>query len=185
MSDETIINETPDEVAENGAVDIIESLRQTRAEVADVFGKTKVLDVPGYKGLLAVEYQYISSEVTEKISREIRRETRNVNGSGVTLLASLDTLIAASKRVLIRDKAEGSWTDESGQLSPGVRGIDGDRPVNFRGHRLAEILRYDAGDNREVVLGLFGSEHSVIQQQILLSNWLTDRSRTADEDFFG
>lgn len=187
----------PDELdGEGKAQDIIESLRQQRREVADVYNKTKILDVPGYNGLLAVEYQYINSEVTEDIARKIRRETKNVNGRGLTLLSAVDTLVAASKRVLIRDKAEGDWIDADGNLAPGVRGIesepraqnvgiDNNRPVSLRGTALSKVLKYAADDDRENVMGLFGSEHSVIQTQVLLSNWLTDRSRTADEDFFG
>jgi hypothetical protein len=166
---------------------LISNLRQLRADAADLYGKTKVMDVPGYHGMLGVEFQYISSEVTEKIAREVRRETKNVNGQGVSLLSSLDTLIAASKNVLKRAKryASGDWLNEDGTYAEGVTSISKDHQVNFRSDELARILDYDASDPREVVIGLYGSEHKIIQANVLLSQWLTDKSRTADEDFLG
>jgi hypothetical protein len=57
--------------------------------------------------------------------------------------------------------------------------------VNFRSLELARTLDYVADDSREVVLGLYGSEHKVIEANIILSRWLTDKTRTADEDFLG
>lgn len=173
------------EVGEDDEANLIANLRQLRSETANVFGSTKVMEVPGYEGLLAIEYNYISSEVTEKIARDVRRETRSVNGAGTTLLSSLDTLIAASKNVLIRNRAQGDWVTEDGSYAPGVRPIRRDHAVNFRSVELATILDYDAGNSREVVLGLYGSEHSVIEANVFLSRWMTDKTRTADEDFLG
>jgi hypothetical protein len=183
--------ETQVDLAANGNGDgeappnLIEQLRQTRVEVAEVFGKTHALSVPGYQGLLGIEYVYISSEVTEKIARDVRRETKNVNGIGSSLLSALDTMIAASRNVLVRDEAKGEWLKEDGSLSEGVRGIDTTKQVNLRTTRLAEILNYDAVDGREVVLGLFGSEHKIIEHSLLLSRWMTDSTQTMDEDFLG
>ena len=162
---------------------LLTNLRQLRKDATDLYGHTKVLEVPGYEGLLAIEYQYISSEVTEKIARDVRRETKNVNGIGTNLLASLDTLIAASKNVLIRNSAHGNWIEDDGSYCQGVRGINGGSQVNFKNTALAEILDYDASDSRDVVLGLYGSEHKIVEANIILSRWLTDRTRTSDEDF--
>jgi len=181
MSGMTTLSETEDDEATN----LITNLRQLRTDAVDLYGHTKVLDVPGYKGMLAIEYQYISAEVTEKIARDVRRETKNVNGVGTNLLASLDTLIAASKNVLIRRKIQGEWLTEDGGLGIGVKGIGGEHQVNLRSTELAEILNYDAADPRDVVLGLFGSEHKIIEANIILSRWLTDKTRTSDEDFLG
>jgi hypothetical protein len=33
------------------------------------------------------------------------------------------------------------------------------------------------------VLGLFGSEHAITNQNMILSNWLADRTKQLDEDF--
>jgi hypothetical protein len=178
MEDTELTTHTED--VTNGEVDdesqgaLLDNLKQLRAEATNLFGTTKVMEVPGYKGLLAIEYQYINSEVTEVIAREVRRETKNVNGIGMNLLASLDTLIAASKNVLIRKDTHRDW-----------RPLDKEHQVNFKSLTLARTLDYPADDSRDVVLGLYGSEHSVIEANILLSRWLTDKTRTADEDFLG
>jgi len=163
------------EVSENGDVptDVLESIREARVE-AQPFGKTKLIEVPGYHGLLAIEYQYIGSEITESIARKVRRETRAVDGRGSSLLSSIDTLRAACKRVLCRRSVEDKeWMSVGGTTQPVVR-LD---------TKLSRLLNYDADDGREVVLGLFGSEHAILQQNIVLSNWLADKTRQADEDF--
>jgi len=176
-------------VATNGELDdddeqsLIANLRQLRNEASNLYGVTKVMDVPGYEGKLAVEYSYISAEVTEDIARRIRRETKNVNGQGTNLLSSVDTLVAASKNVLIRSDTQGNWMNEDGTYGHTVRPIKRDHVVNFRTVELATILDYDAGDSREVVLGLYGSEHSIIEANVLLSRWMTDKTRVNDEDF--
>lgn len=184
VSTVTSLTDVPDST-ENGDGDanLITNLKHLRTEAVDVYGHTKVLEVPGYKGLMAIEYQYINAEVTENIARTIRRETKNHNGVGTNLLASLDTLIAASMNVLVRKETDGEWLREDGSYGAGVHPIDRENQVNFRDLELARILGYDAADSREVVLGLFGSEHSIIQANIMLSGWLTDKTRTADEDF--
>jgi hypothetical protein len=178
-------------VITNGEVDdetqdaLLDNLKQLRTEAVDLFGTSKVMEVPGYKGLMAVEYAYISSEVTEHIAREVRRETKNVNGIGTNLLASLDTLIASSKNILIRKEAGSEWVNKDGSYAPGVHPINKSKQVNFKSLELSRILDYPADDSREVVLGVYGSEHKVIEANIILSRWMTDKTRTADEDFLG
>jgi hypothetical protein len=178
MEDTELTTHTED--VTNGEVDdesqgaLLDNLKQLRAEATNLFGTTKVMEIPGYHGLLAIEYTYINAEVTEMIARDVRRETKNVNGIGMNLLASLDTLIAASKNVLIRKDVQRDW-----------RPLDKEHQVNFKSLELARTLDYPASNSREVVLGVYGSEHSVIEANILLSRWLTDKTRTADEDFLG
>jgi hypothetical protein len=160
--------------SENG--DVPESLMGTLREAqreAQPFGKTKLIHVPGYNGLLAIEYQYIGSEITESIARKIRRETRPVDGRGSGLLSSIDTLRAACKRVLCRRTLDGPWMSVGGKSRPIVR-LD---------ENLARLLNFDADSGREVVLGLFGSEHAITNQNMILSNWLADRTKQLDEDF--
>jgi len=173
-------------VSSNGDVgtdDLLGNLRQLRADAANVFGISKVMEVPGYLGKLAVEYQYINAEVTEEIARSVRRETKNVNGIGTNLLSSLETLIAASKNVLIRKATTDDWVSIDGR-EHWPESVT--RYVNFRDNmKLANLLDYEAGDSRELVLGLYGSEHKVVEANLILSRWLTDKSRTSDEDFLG
>lgn len=152
--------------------DLLSDIRQARVD-AQPFGKTKILEVPGYRGLLAIEYQYIGSEITEAIARKVRRETRAANGAGSSLLGSIDTLRAACKRVLVRRNTTDKWISIGGAERPYVR-LDS---------QLAGLLNYEADDGREVVLGLFGSEHKIVQQNVILSQWLADQTRQLDEDF--
>jgi hypothetical protein len=160
--------------SENGDVpdSLLSELREAQRE-AQPFGKTKLIHVPGYNGLLAIEYQYIGSEITESIARKIRRETRPVDGRGSGLLSSIDTLRAACKRVLCRRTLDGPW------MSVGGKG----RPIVRLDVHLAHLLNFDAEDGREVVLGLFGSEHAITNQNMILSGWLADRTKKLDEDF--
>lgn len=159
---------------ENGDVpeSLLSELRDAQRE-AQPFGKTKLIHVPGYNGLLAIEYQYIGSEVTESIARKVRRETRPVDGRGSGLLSSIDTLRAACKRVLCRRTLDGPW------MSVGGKG----RPIVRLDEQLARLLNFDAESGREVVLGLFGSEHAITNQNMVLSGWLADRTKKLDEDF--
>lgn len=163
-----------DEVDESGGDpgDVLSQIRQSREE-AQPFGKTKILEVPGYHGLLAIEYQYIGSEITEAIARKVRRETRAQNGVGSSLLGSIDTLRASCKRVLCRRKVGDKWMSVGGQSRPIVR-LD---------TTLSSLLNFPADNGREVVLGLFGSEHKIVQQNVILSQWLADQTRNSDEDF--
>jgi len=171
------------EVEENGAVpaEVLDNIREQRAEVAAVVGKTKILEVPGYKGCLAIEYKYIGSEITENIARKVRRETRSANGQGSTLLASIDTLRAACRRVLVRADTHSKWKSPGGDRMPIVR-LDSN---------LARLLKFDPADfdpdnsGRGTVLGVFGSEHKINQANLLVSQWLSDTTREIDEDFLG
>lgn len=165
-----VLNDEVDESNEPG--DVLSSIRQAREE-AQPFGKTKILEVPGYRGLLAIEYNYIGSEITEAIARKVRKETRSQNGQGTNLLSSIDTLRAACKRVLCRRKVGDKWISIGGASQPFVR-LD---------VTLSSLLGYSANDGREVVLGLFGSEHKIVQQNVILSQWLADQTRETDEDF--
>lgn len=172
-------NEGPEEeevveVDGNGEVPetLLSELREAQHEVQP-FGRTKIIQVPGYNGLLAIEYQYIGSEVTEAIARKVRRETRAVDGRGSGLLSSIDILRAACTRVLCRRTLDGPWMSVGGKARPIVR-LD---------EHLARLLNFDANTGREVVLGLFGSEHAITNQNMILSNWLADRTKQLDEDF--
>jgi hypothetical protein len=95
----------------------------------------------------------------------------------------LETLIAASKNVLIRKATTDDWVSIDGREHwPELV----TRYVNFRDNmKLANLLDYDASNSRELVLGLYGSEHKVVEANLILSRWLTDKSRTSDEDFLG
>jgi hypothetical protein len=150
---------------------VIAGIRQQRTEL-EPFGQTKIIDVPGYNGMLGIEYNYIDSETTETISRAVAKETRSHGGKGITLLASIDTLIEACRRVVIRGATDQDW-----------RSMPPD-PVVFDS-QLSETLGYDAGSSREVVLGLFGSEHAIVQQYMKLSAWLTNVTQDVDDALLG
>lgn len=169
LNEDEPLDSPPDEGNEDS---LFQNLRNAREDLQP-FGHTITLEVPGYKGLLGIDFQYIGTDVTEKIARKIARNTKSVNGEGSSLLASLDTLIAACREVMVRDNPDQVWRS----IKPGYVPVKLDT-------RLSEILKYDARDQREVVLGLFGSEHAIIQMNVQLSRWLTDITRKVDEDFF-
>jgi hypothetical protein len=72
-----------------------------------------------------------------------------------------------------KDASEKEWMSVGGSGQPVVR-LDA---------KLARLLKYEADGGREVVLGLFGSEHAILQQSLILGAWLADRTRESDEDF--
>lgn len=161
----------PTPVLDGEDQDLFSDLKARRAALEPA-GKTKVLEVEGYEGKLGVEYRYIGSEITEVIQKACMKETKSVGQRGLTLLASLDTLKEACARVMIRGAASEEWRP----MKP--------EPIKFD-DRLAQKLGFDAVDDRHVILGLFGSEHAVIQQYMKLSMWLTDTTRDVDDDFLG
>jgi hypothetical protein len=161
--------------AENGRKEdsaVLGQLRKKRNAVQP-FGKTVTLEVPGYDHCLGIEYVYIDADVTEEIGNRVAKELRPLNGKGENFLSSIETLLAACKQVMIRESANEPW-----------RPIDTSRPVRFES-KLAELLDFDADDAREVCIGVFGSEHAIIQQNIILSRWLTDITRDVEADFLG
>jgi hypothetical protein len=169
------VDDDSDLVEENGEVpdDVLATLREAQVEVQPL-GKTKILEVPGYKGLLAIEYQYIGSEVTENIARKVRRQTRAIDGRGSGLLSAIDTLRASCKRVVCR-----RTTDDKKWMSVGGKKL----PVVRLDLTLARLLNFDAEDGRDVVLQLFGSEHAITNANLIISSWMTDQTRQMDEDF--
>jgi hypothetical protein len=150
---------------------VIAGIRQQRTEL-EPFGRTLVIEIPGYQGMLGIEYGYIDSEATETISRAVAKETRSHGGKGITLLASIDTLVEACRRVMIRKDTSQDWRP----MPP--------EPVQFDS-QLSETLEFDASSPREVVLGLFGSEHAVVQQYMKLSAWLTNVNTDVDDALLG
>lgn len=175
---EEITNEVAvDEESSNGHstpdAALFQNLRKARAEIQP-FGNSLTLEVPGYAGLLGIEYKYIDTGVTERIAKKIARELRSVHGEGETLLGSIDTLVAASKQIVVRDDEKAEWRPITQSIIP----------VKLGDLKLTEILDYQARDAREVVLGLFGSDHAIIRQSVALSQWLSDVTRKVDEDFF-
>jgi hypothetical protein len=177
IDDETSIDEEtptgalPTPILNGDQETVLDELRGRRTELEPV-GKTIVLEIPGYDGKLAAEYQYIGTEETELISKRVMKETKRFGHRGMTLLSSADLLIAACQRVLIRGAADQDWAP----LQPA--------PVRFD-RSLAEAFRLPAEEPREVVMAIFGSEHAVVEQNMKLSNWLTNTTREVDDDFFG
>lgn len=152
---------------------IVNEVKESQKGISPI-SKTKTLTVPGYKGLLGIEYRFIDTEVTESIAREVNRETKHNNGVGAGLLSSIDTLVRGCKRVMVRGDARSKeWMS-----------IGGDRMIHLD-HELAAILGFQASDSRDVVLALFGSEHAIINQNLIYSRWLADTESTQAEDFLG
>lgn len=151
---------------------VLERLRGLQKQAAPI-GQTKKYVIPGYEGCLGVELQYIDSEVVEEIVTAVQRETKDSNGKGSNLLASIDTIERACKRIMIRSTPADDWIDISEDVN---------NPVKFDA-RLSALLNFSANSPREVIIKLFGRDHAIINLNVAFSQWLADGSKTQAEDF--
>ena len=161
----------------NGEGDPVESIlgviRAKRAEqVAD---RTLDLDVPGYGGLIGLRLGPVRGQVLSRIlerARDSRSPEKDYN-------ANADTLIAATREVLIRMRPEDEWT---------VLPDDDGEPVKMD-DRLASRLGLEATKAREVVRELFGQANAPELAVGATANeyveWATATNAEADETLMG
>lgn len=162
---------TPSEDSD-GVGSVLEQLRQARKDVQPI-GKTEIIEIPGYQHLMAIEFQYVDAEVTEQIAKQVINELRSHNGSGTALLTAIDLIIASTKQIMVRDDVGQVWR-------PIIERI----PAVKFDEKLASLLKFNASSPREVVLGVFGSQHAILGVNMTLSQWLANVTRKADADFF-
>ena len=129
------------------------------------------LDIPGYEGLLVARFKPYSIAKSEAKANVLRKEMGKKRS--VLLQASCDGLIDACDEVLIRKTPDAD-------LQP----VDDVTPVRFDS-RLAELLGIQATTAREVVVGLFPTEQSILAMNVAVSEWLQDVTRDVDEDLLG
>lgn len=142
----------------------IEALRAKREELRS--RKTEIFHVPGYDGLLAVEYRLLGYDA----AREIGRKHRQKNDPRRLINSQIDTLIAACVNF--------HYVDKDGKYQT----LDGDNVVRYD-KRLAEILEIEDHDSaRQIVLGVFQNEIALIDHHVTVMDWMRTGVREEDEE---
>lgn len=159
------------EEGENGPVrDLIGTLRAKREALKEDHWLD--LDLPGYDGLLVARFRPFPLEKQERKMAEFQKAQGR---SPILLKAACDTLIDACEQLMVRK-------------NPGEDPVPIDEdalpPIAFD-NRAAELFGFTATTARQVVMGLFGTEQSILAMNVRVSQWMTDVTREADEDLLG
>jgi hypothetical protein len=168
-----------------GLPNVLDQINEIREELK---GQHHLIEeIPGYKGLLAIRFNNVGTEVTESVGKKLRKELKARGGEGEALLGSIETIISATDMILVKDPGHAACIkDDKGEPLP-WRPIDptAQPPVRWD-RRLQPLLKFTADGTRESVLSVFGpNEHGILQMSLKLSRWLGDVTRDVDEDFLG
>lgn len=139
------------------------------------------LPVPGYDKLLWARFRPFPSAKTEKKAAELRKAAQR--GEPIMLSASMDTIIDACEQIMVlKPEFAGDKGLDGANLIP----IDDEVPIKFD-TRLAELLKFGDGIKtaRDVLLGLYPTEQSILGQSVTIAQWLQDTSRKTDEELLG
>lgn len=138
------------------------------------------LRVPGYEDL-KVSYKLMTEGQTEKVARKIESAQRSGDGKK-SLDAAADFLIAACDSILVR-------------VEDGFEPLVDDERATVRfDSRLAEMLGFEAGSAREVVLETFSPEgddglrrnpDAMIDHFTAIASWRRGREYEIDRDLLG
>jgi hypothetical protein len=130
------------------------------------------LDLPGYDGLMVARFRPFPVEKTERKMAEFQK----LQGKQPILLkVACDTLIDACEQVLLR-KEEGA--------EPFPIDDEAMPPIGFDS-RLSELLEFKADSARQVVLGIFPTEQSILAMNARVSQWMADVTSETDRGLLG
>lgn len=156
------------EINEDG--DLLATLREKRTALKE--DHSLDLDLPGYDGLLVARFRPFPLEKQEKKMAEFQRAQGK---QPILLKAACDTLIDACEQLMVRKPGQ----DEPVPIDP-----DALPPIAFD-DRAAKLFKFEAKTARQVVIGLFPTEQSILAMNIRVSNWMTDVTRETDEELLG
>lgn len=156
--------------AEGARATLLNQLRGKREELKE--DHYLDLDIPGYDGMLVGRFRPFPIEKSEKKMREFQK----LAGKAPMLLkAACDTLIDACEQLMIRKEAG----TEPVPIDPDV-----DPPIAFDS-RAAELFGFPAQTARQVVIGLFPTEQSIVALNVEVSRWMQTLQRDTDEELLG
>jgi hypothetical protein len=131
------------------------------------------LDIPGYDGLLVARFRPFPIEKSEAKAKQLQK--LQAANAPVLLKSACDTLVDACEQLMVRTETGG----EPKPIDP-----DADLPIAFDS-RAAEMFGFQATTARQVVIGLFGTEQSIVAMSVEVSRWMTTLKRETDEDLLG
>lgn len=167
-----------------------DDVRALIGQVADLRAEAKKdhhldLAIPGTRQMLWARYRPFPAAKTEKRTGELRRAAER--GQPILLAAACDTLVDACEQImLLQPKFNGEIGAEGENLIP----IDDTLPIGYE-ERLADLFVKNADERaaiktaRHVVLAMFPTEQSVLQQNVEVSNWMIDVTRETDQNLLG
>jgi hypothetical protein len=130
------------------------------------------LDIPGYEGMLVGRFRPFPVEKSERKMKEFQKL---VGKQPMLLKAACDTLIDACEQLMVRKEAGA----EPQPIDP-----EADAPIAFDS-RAAELFGFQASTARQVVIGLFPTEQSIVATNVEVSRWMQTLSRDTDEELLG
>lgn len=169
-SDDPAQGDTQGDGAEGANHTLLNTLRAKREELKE--DHTLDLDVPGYEGMLVARFRPFP---VEKAERKMKEFQKLVGKQPVLLKAACDTLIDACEQLMIR-KEPGT---EPVPIDPDV-----EPPIAFDS-RAAELFGFQATTARQVVIGLFPTEQSIVATNVEVSRWMQTLTRDTDEELLG
>jgi hypothetical protein len=130
------------------------------------------LDIPGYDGMLVGRFRPFPIEKSERKMREFQKL---MGKQPMLLKAACDTLIDACEQIMVRKEAGA----EPVPIDPDV-----DPPIAFDS-RAADLFGFQANTARQVVIGLFPTEQSIVAINVEVSRWMQTLTRDTDEELLG
>jgi hypothetical protein len=169
-------DEVPDllgqQLAEEPPADVLDSLRQQRAELTE--NTTTLISIPGYeRPVLLAQYRLMDGVELNKIARKVQKQSRDQWQRQI--FAATDVLIAG---------CTGFYVDKNDGEGPQPLTVNGD-PVDGYSPPLAEGLGFNATTAREVLFGVFtNNELAIAAHSMRYQRWLGNTNAEVDLDFF-
>jgi hypothetical protein len=152
------------------AISPLDQLKNQYQEVQESRGHTVELNVPGYNDELVATYRLLTTDEVEKL---VKRHTKIKSNTQKNLQIAMSILGAACEGIHLRVNGELQSLQEIKEL---------DAPVRFN-KTLADILGFDATSSRDVLLAVFPTDWSIIEQYRQLSRWMNDTTKEDFDDF--
>lgn len=149
---------------------ILDAIREKNRELAKT--RTKVMDIPGYDGILAAEYRQIPYEAMSKL---LNRAAKSKDATA-ELNAMTDLLVQSCVQILVRT--------EDGKLTPmheAVEGFGGD-PVRYD-TRLAQAAEVEGERARLICQNVFNNDLALVAHNNDLVEWMRTNDSEEDRDF--
>jgi hypothetical protein len=145
---------------------LLDALAEQRSDIADF--KEVDIPIPGYErsGIsLLAKYRLLDGEEVASIGRKIAREFNKRQQYERNLYASVDLMISACTAILYE------MDGKKDQLT------FNDEPITGYTASLAEALKYEAPNTRQIVFGVFGNNVVALQSHsVLLGRWMSNTS---------
>jgi hypothetical protein len=168
--DDEVVDVVANGSGDSSAISPLDQLKQQYDEVQESRGHTADIDVPGYDGLLVAHYRLMTTKEVERLAKQFNK----IKSISERNLLTASTILAAA--------CEGISLTVNGEDQPLHEIKEYDTPVRFDS-RLAETFGFEAKKSFDVMMAVFPTEWSIIDQYRKLSRWMSDTTKGDFEDF--